>query len=60
MPYCPGPECAILSVSARRRTVILTKGARIMGYMISQLTYEQCKDLIGENTVVVLPIGGGS
>lgn len=31
-----------------------------MGYHISQLTYEQCQHLIHENTVVVLPIGGGS
>lgn len=31
-----------------------------MGYFIQDLTYEQCKPLINENTVVVLPIGGGS
>ena len=31
-----------------------------MGHFISELTYQQCKDLINENTVVVLPIGGGS
>ena len=31
-----------------------------MGHFISELTYRQCQDLINENTVVVLPIGGGS
>jgi len=31
-----------------------------MGKFISELTYEQCKDLINERTVVMLPIGGGS
>ncbi|MBP1581636.1 MAG: creatininase family protein [Oscillospiraceae bacterium] len=31
-----------------------------MGKFISELTYEQCKDLINEKTVIVLPIGGGS
>ena len=31
-----------------------------MGQFISELTYEQCQDLIGENTVIMLPIGGGS
>lgn len=31
-----------------------------MGRLISELTYEQCQTLIHENTVIVLPIGGGS
>lgn len=31
-----------------------------MGHLISELTYEQCQDLINEDTVVMLPIGGGS
>lgn len=31
-----------------------------MGYFISELTYEQCRALINEKTVIVLPIGGGS
>ncbi|MEA4919848.1 MAG: creatininase family protein [Clostridiaceae bacterium] len=31
-----------------------------MGHLISELTYEQCRDLINERTVIVLPIGGGS
>ncbi len=31
-----------------------------MGRFISELTYEQCKGLINERTVVMLPIGGGS
>lgn len=31
-----------------------------MGYFISELTYEQCQDIINKDTVVVLPIGGGS
>ena len=31
-----------------------------MGHLIKELTYEQCKDMINEDTVVVLPIGGGS
>lgn len=31
-----------------------------MGYLISELTYEQLQPLLTENSVVVLPIGGGS
>lgn len=31
-----------------------------MGYQISELTYEQLQPLLTENSVVVLPIGGGS
>ncbi len=31
-----------------------------MGYFIRELTNEQCQTLIHENTVVVLPIGGGA
>ena len=31
-----------------------------MGKMISELTYEQLKPLVNENSVVVLPIGGGA
>lgn len=31
-----------------------------MGYFISQLTYEQLNPLLNEDSVVVLPIGGGS
>jgi len=31
-----------------------------MGNFISEITYEDCRTLINENTVVVLPIGGGS
>lgn len=31
-----------------------------MGYFIKDLSYEECKPLINEDTVVVLPIGGGS
>ena len=31
-----------------------------MGYFISELTYEQCQTLINKDTVIVLPIGGGS
>ena len=31
-----------------------------MGRLISELTYEQCQPLIHENTVILLPIGGGS
>ncbi len=31
-----------------------------MGYLIKDLTYEECLPLINEKTTVVLPIGGGS
>ncbi len=31
-----------------------------MGYFIKELIYEQCQPLINENSVIVLPIGGGS
>lgn len=31
-----------------------------MGHFISELTYEQCQPLLNKDTVVVLPIGGGS
>lgn len=31
-----------------------------MGYQIKELTFEQVQPIINENTVVVLPIGGGS
>ena len=31
-----------------------------MGYFIKELTYEQCQPLLNKDTVVVLPIGGGS
>jgi len=31
-----------------------------MGYFISELTYEECRPLINSDSVVVLPIGGGS
>ena len=31
-----------------------------MGYHIKELTYEQVQSIVTENTVVVLPIGGGS
>lgn len=31
-----------------------------MGHFIKELTYEQCQSLINKDTVVVLPIGGGS
>lgn len=31
-----------------------------MGYFIKDLTYEDCQSLINKDTVIVLPIGGGS
>lgn len=31
-----------------------------MGYFIKDLTYEQCQPLLNKDTVIVLPIGGGS
>lgn len=31
-----------------------------MGYFIKELTYEQCLELVNEDSIVVLPIGGGS
>lgn len=31
-----------------------------MGYFIKEITYEQVKEILTEDTVVVLPIGGGS
>lgn len=31
-----------------------------MGYFIKEITYEKVKEILTENTVVVLPIGGGS
>ena len=31
-----------------------------MGYQIKDLTFEQVQSLVNENTVIVLPIGGGS
>ena len=30
------------------------------GVLISELSYEQCQDIVNEDTIVVLPIGGGS
>lgn len=31
-----------------------------MGYFIKEMTYEECQPLLNKDTVVVLPIGGGS